>query len=322
VQIANSRILVTGGGGLIGSSIVERLVEAGAAAVTIVDNFDRGDRRNLDTARPSNRIELVEGDICDRGLMRDLLSRADGLVHMAALRITQCVQEPERARQVMFEAPFNILLDAAQSGVKKIVAASSSSIYGQADTFPTGEHHHPYNDDTLYGAGKLAVEGMLRAFHRTHGLNYAAMRFFNVYGPRMDIHGVYTEVMVRWMERIEAGRAPIIFGDGSQSMDFTYVDDAARACVLALASDATGEAFNIGTGRSTSLLDLARLLARTMGHDLAPEFQPARGVSPVSYRLADIAKAERLLGFQPKVPLEEGLARLVAWWRQARSAAA
>jgi UDP-glucose 4-epimerase len=316
MKISDSRIVVTGGGGLIGSTIVENLVDAGAGEVTVVETFDRGNRSNLDRARHSNRFRLVEGDICDRDLMREELRRADGLIHMAALRITQCVQEPERTRQVMFEAPYNLFWDAADLKVKQIVYASSSSIYGQADSFPTNELHHPYNDRTIYGAGKMAAEGILRAFEDMYGLSYTAMRFFNVYGPRMDVHGVYTEVMVRWMERIAEGLPPIIFGDGSQSMDFTYVEDAARACTVALASEARGEVFNIGTGRSTSLRDLAGMLAVAMGRpDLQPEFQPARSVSPVNYRLADISKAEKLLGFRPEVPLEEGLRRLVQWWR-------
>jgi UDP-glucose 4-epimerase len=315
MQIRDSNIVVTGGGGLIGSHIVDVLLEQGAGEVVVIDTFDRGARNNLDKARRSNRFRLVEGDICDRDLMRELLRRADGLIHMAALRITQCAQEPERTRKVMFEAPFNIFYDSSELKVKQVVYASSSSIYGQADTFPTSEKHHPYNDRTIYGAAKMAGEGILRAFAHTYGLSYTAMRFFNVYGPRMDVHGVYTEVMVRWMERIAQGKPPVIFGDGSQSMDFTFVDDAARACVVALASDVKDEVFNIGTGRSTTLRDLASLMARTMGSDLKPEFQPAFSGSAVNYRLADTSKAAQLLGFRSRVNLEEGLRRLVDWWR-------
>lgn len=315
MQIQDGRILVTGGGGLIGSTLVDILLERGAREVTVIDTFDRGNRSNLDKARQSNRFRMVEGDICDRNLMRDLLRGADGLVHLAALRITQCIQEPERTRQVMFEAPYNIFFDAAEFQVKKVVYASSSSIYGQADEFPTSETHHPYNDRTIYGAGKMAAEGILRAFADTYGLPYVAMRFFNVYGPRMDVHGVYTEVMIRWIERIAGGQPPVVFGDGKQSMDFTFVSDAAHACLLALESDVDGEVFNIGTGHSTSLEQLAGLLARIMDTELTPQFQAARSVSPVHYRLADTRKAEELLGFRAQIDLEEGLRRLVQWWR-------
>jgi UDP-glucose 4-epimerase len=316
MQIRDSKVIVTGGGGLIGSYIVDKLIDAGAGQVVVVETFDRGNRENLNVALKSNRLKVVEGDVCDRDMMRELLRSADGLVHMAALRITQCVQEPERTRQVMFEAPYNLFYDAADLKVKQVVYASSSSVYGQADTFPTNEEHHPYNDRTIYGAGKMAAEGILRAFSDMYGLSYTAMRFFNVYGPRMDVHGVYTEVMVRWMERIAQGQPPVIFGDGAQSMDFTYVEDAARACVVALGSDVKGEVFNIGTGRSTTLSELATLTARAMGSNLQPEFQPARSVSPVNFRLADVSKAEKLLGLKSQVSLEDGLSRLVAWWRQ------
>ncbi len=316
MQIRDGKIVVTGGGGLIGSHIVTMLLEKGAGEVLVVETFDRGNRDNLDQARRSNRFRLVEGDVCDRDMMRELLRSADGLVHLAALRITQCIEEPERTRKVMFEAPYNLFYDSADLKVKQVVYASSSSVYGQADAFPTSEKHHPYNDRTIYGAGKMAAEGILRAFSDMYGLSYTAMRFFNVYGPRMDVHGVYTEVMVRWMERISQGLPPIIFGDGRQSMDFTYVEDAARACVVALASDVKDEVFNIGTGQSTNLRDLAKLVARAMGSDLSPEFQPARSVSPVEYRLADISKAQQLLNFHSEVDLEEGLRRLVQWWQQ------
>jgi UDP-glucose 4-epimerase len=322
MQIRDSKIIVTGGGGLIGSYVVEMLLAEGAGQVVVVETFDRGNRSNLDSARRSNRLKLIEGDICDRDLMRELMQSADGLVHLAALRITQCVQEPERTRKVMFEAPYNLFYDASELKMKQVVYASSSSVYGQADVFPTSEQHHPYNDRTIYGAGKMAAEGMLRAFSDMYGLSYTAMRFFNVYGPRMDVHGVYTEVMVRWMERIAQGLPPIIFGDGSQSMDFTYVEDAARACVVALGSDVRDEVFNIGTGRSTTLRELATLTARAMGSALEPEFQPARSVSPVNYRLADASKAKDLLGLDSYVPLEEGLQRLVAWWQHVTGRAA
>jgi UDP-glucose 4-epimerase len=315
MQIAGSQVVVTGGGGLIGSWVVDQILEKGAGQVVVVDNFDRGDRSNLAKALQSNRVKLIEGDICDRELMRGLLGESDGLIHLAALRITQCAQDPERARDVMLTAPFNIFLDAARLKLKRIVAASSSSIYGQAEEFPTTERHHPYNDDTLYGATKLAVEGILRSFSTMYDLPSVTMRFFNVYGPRMDIHGVYTEVMVRWMERIAQGQRPIIFGDGSQSMDFTYVTDVARSVVMALESDSRDHAFNVGTGMSTSLRDLAKMLCEVMGSDLEPEFQPPRGVSPVNYRLADTSLAADVLGFRPEVDVREGLRRLVEWWR-------
>jgi len=202
--------------------------------------------------------------------------------------------------------------------VKKVVAASSASIYGLAERFPTREDHHPYNDQTWYGASKLMLEGLLRAYHAMHGLPWVALRYFNVYGPRMDIHGKYTEVLIRWMSRIEAGEPPLILGDGTQTMDFVYIDDVARATVLALEAEAEGEAFNVASGTETSLNELAATLLKVMGSELRPEHGPERKVNPVSRRLADVSKAERLLGFKATVGLEEGLTRLVRWWQSHR----
>jgi UDP-glucose 4-epimerase len=191
-------------------------------------------------------------------------------------------------------------------------------VYGLATSFPTQEDHHPYNNRTWYGASKVMLEGLLRSFNDMHGLPYVALRYFNVYGPRMDIHGKYTEVLIRWMERLDGGQPPLILGDGTQTMDFIYVDDIARANVLALASDVSDDVFNVASGTETSLNDLAAALARVMGVSVAPEYGPARTVNPVPRRLGSIDKARQQLGFEASVPLDEGLSRLVAWWRGER----
>jgi UDP-glucose 4-epimerase len=162
------------------------------------------------------------------------------------------------------------------------------------------------------------LEGLLRSFNDMYGLPYVALRYFNVYGPRMDLHGKYTEVLIRWMDRIASGEPPLILGDGSTTMDFVYIDDIARANVLALQSDINDEVFNVASGTETSLNELAAELLRVMGSNLAPEYGPERKVNPVSRRLADIAKAEDMLGFRASVGLQEGLQRLVAWWRENR----
>ncbi|MBT3351611.1 MAG: NAD-dependent epimerase/dehydratase family protein, partial [Nitrospinaceae bacterium] len=191
---------------------------------------------------------------------------------------------------------------------------------GLAEVFPTDESHHPYDNRTLYGAAKMFNEGLLRSFNDMYGLDYVATRCFNVYGPNMDIHGKYTEVLVRWMERIEAGQPPIIFGDGSQTMDFVHVRDVARANILAAKSDVSDEVFNIASGGETSLLELAQVLLKVMDReDLHIEFQDERSVNPVRRRLADVSKAERLLGFKAEVSLEAGMRDLVDWWRRERN---
>jgi UDP-glucose 4-epimerase len=224
---------------------------------------------------------------------------------------------------VMCDGSFNVVDAARAAGVQKVLAASSASIYGLADTFPTREDHHPYNNRTWYGASKVMLEGLLRSYHAMHDLPYVALRYFNVYGPRMDIHGRYTEVLIRWMERIAAGEPPLIYGDGHQTMDFVYIEDVARANVLALASEVEDEVFNVASGTETSLRELAGALLKVMdAQHLALEFGPERGVNPVPRRLASTRKAQEVLGFRAQVGLEEGLARLVDWWQSVRRQAA
>jgi len=307
------RILITGGAGLIGSHIAEFLGDEGPAEIVVLDNFVRGRRENLEAAMARSRVTLVEGDIRDRRLLQEVMSGIDVVFHQAAIRITQCAEEPRLAVDVLVNGTFNVVEAAANAGVSKMVAASSASIYGLAESFPTTESHHPYNNRTIYGAAKTFNEGLLRSFAEMYGLRYVALRYFNVYGPRMDVHGAYTEVFIRWMDRIANGQPPIIFGDGTQTMDFIHVHDIARANILAAKADVTDEVFNVASGTETSLRQLAEMLPRIMGRNLAPEFGPERKVNPVPRRLADTEKAKRLLGFEAHVGIEEGLRTLVEW---------
>jgi UDP-glucose 4-epimerase len=316
--IEGQRYLVTGGAGTIGSTIVDQLVAAGAEEIVVLDNLVRGRRENLAQATASGRVRLVEGDIRDGALVRELMSGIDTVFHQAAIRITQCATEPRLALEVLVDGTYEVVEAAADEGVRKVVAASSASVYGLADHFPTTERQHPYDNDTLYGAAKTFNEGLLRSFHAMRGLDYVALRYFNVYGPRMDIHGLYTEVLIRWMERIEAGQPPLILGDGLQTMDFVYTEDIARANLLAAEADVTDEVFNIASSTETSLIDLAQALQRAMGSDLPLEFGPPRGVNGVTRRLADTSAAADRLGWKAEIGLDEGLTRLVAWWRAQR----
>jgi len=318
LNFRNARVLVTGGAGLIGSHIVDRLVAEAAVEIVVLDNFVRGRRENLAGAMKSGRVTIVEGDIRDRALLDTVMDRIDVVFHQAAIRITQCAEEPELAMDVLVSGTFNVLQAAVKAHVKKVVAASSASIYGMADKFPTDELHHPYNNRTLYGAAKAFNEGLLRSFNDMHGLDYVALRYFNVYGPRMDVHGAYTEVFIRWMENITAGRAPVIFGDGTQTMDFVHVEDIARANILAARAPVTDEVFNVATGEEISLKECADMLLSVMGSPLKVEFAPARKVNPVPRRLASTRRAQQELGFEAIVPFEKGLRSLVAWWRQQR----
>lgn len=318
VEIEGVRALVTGGAGTIGSHVVDELIRGGAAEVVVLDNFVRGRRENLTWATANGPVRLVEGDIRDLALVREVTAGKDLVFHLAAIRITQCAEEPRLANEVLVDGTFNVVEAAAAESVRKVVVSSSASVYGLADEFPTTERHHPYNNDTFYGAAKAFNEAMLRSFHTMYGLDYVALRYFNVYGPRMDVHGLYTEVLIRWMERIESGTAPLILGDGLQTMDFVHVADIARANILAARADVTDEVFNVASGTETSLKELARALSEVMKSDLAPEHGPARAVNGVTRRLADTGTAERKLGFRAEIGLREGLEGLVEWWRASR----
>ena len=316
--LRGARVLVTGGAGTIGSTLVDQLLAADVAHVDVLDNLVRGRHENLATAMPSGRVTLVEGDIRDRDLVHDLTRASDLVFHQAAIRITQCAEEPRLALEVLVDGTFTVIEAAAEHKVDKLVLASSASVYGLAEEFPTTERHHPYDNDTFYGAAKSFNEGMARSFRAMSGLDYVALRYFNVYGPRMDVHGLYTEVLVRWMERIADGLPPLIFGDGAQTMDFVYTEDIARANVLAMASDVREGVYNIASQHETSLLGLAEALLRVMGSDLGVEHGPDRAVNGVTRRLADISAARRDLGWQPTTDLDAGLRTLVEWWRPQR----
>jgi UDP-glucose 4-epimerase len=316
----NKRVLVTGGAGLVGSHIADLLVKEEVAEVIILDNFTRGQMANLAWAKEHGPLVLVKGDIRDQKLLEEVMQGVDLVFHQAAIRITQCAAEPRLALEVMADGTFNVLEAAVKAGVKKVVAASSASVYGMAEQFPTAESHHPYGNRTLYGATKIFNEALLRSFYDMYGLDYVALRYFNVYGPRMDIYGVYTEVLIRWMERITAGQPPLIFGDGQQTMDFIYIKDIARSNILAAKSDVTDEVFNVASGVESSLNDLAYSLAKVMGSDLKPEYGVERKVNSVQRRLSDVTKAKRLIGFEAETSLEDGLRELVSWWRAEKQA--
>jgi len=317
-EISGSSVFVTGGAGTIGSHIVDQLLDAGAAHVDILDNLVRGRRANLEEAMADGRVTLHEGDIRDKGLVRELTAGKDLVFHEAAIRITQCAEDPRLALEVLVDGTFNVVEAAAELGVGKLISASSASVYGLAEEFPTTERHHHHNNDTFYGAAKSFNEGMIRSFRAMNDLDFVILRYFNVYGPRMDVHGLYTEVLVRWMERIADGKPPLIFGDGLQTMDFVVTQDIARANILAAQSDIVDGVYNIASGQETSLLDLAEALLRAMDSDLSVEHGPERAVNGVTRRLADVTAAQHDLGFTAEISLEDGLRSLVEWWSPLR----
>lgn len=331
-DLRDSRILITGGAGFIGSTTVDILLKDRPKEVIIIDNLIRGSISNLKDALKTGRVTFIEGDIRDQRLIDKTLDGVDYCIHMAALRITQCAAEPRHALEVMIDASFNIFELCVKYKIKRLVAASSASIYGTAEIFPTPESHHPYNNHTFYGAAKAENELMLRSFYDMYGLDYAAMRYFNVYGPRMDVYGRYTEVIIRWYHLIKEGKPPVIFGDGKQTMDFVYVEDAAMANLLALKSDATNEhlnalqepprVFNIASGVETSLEELCFTVLEVMGSPLKPQYIPLpdeRKRVEVMRRLASISLAEQILGFKSQTTLKDGLHKLIEWIEKQKS---
>jgi UDP-glucose 4-epimerase len=319
-DLSGTCCLVTGGAGFIGSTIVDQLLDSGVSEVRVIDNFVRGNWNNLAGALERGRVHVIEGDIRDASLVDRSTEGVDYVFHQAALRITRCAEAPREAVEVLINGTLNVMEAALRHNVKKISAASSASVYGEPSYLPVDESH-PFNNRTMYGGCKIATEEMLRALHDTSCLHYVAFRPFNVYGPRMDIAGVYTEVLIRWLDAIEANQPPLIFGDGSQSMDFVYVDDVARAYVLGVQRDVDDDVFNIGTGVQTSLNDLCRMLLEITGSSLQPEYREARRVGNVQRRRAAVEKADKILGFRAKVSLEQGLRELIRWRKAAKTAA-
>jgi UDP-glucose 4-epimerase len=318
-ELKGKRVLVTGGAGFIGSHIIDLLCDEQCSEIVALDNMVRGRPENLAQAMSGGRVRLVRGDIRDRKLVASLVKEADLVFHQAALRITHCAAEPRMAMEVMVQSTFDLLEHCVEHKVEKVVAASSASVYGMAEELPTTESQNPYDNRTLYGAAKAFNEGLLRSFNDMYGLPYVALRYFNVYGERMDVFGKYTEVLIRWMERIEAGQPPIIFGDGRQTMDFVHVRDVARANILAAKADVSDQVYNVASETETSLAQLASAVAVAMDKGyLKPQFGPERAVNSVRRRLASTKKAERDLGFRASIPLSEGLRDLVGWWRSER----
>jgi UDP-glucose 4-epimerase len=315
-KIKDSVIFVSGGAGFIGSYLIEELVTHHPKKIIILDNLIRGSIENMKNFSGNPAVEFIEGDIRDAALLEKCISGADYVYHMAALRINACAGNPQDGFDVMMQSTFNLANLCVKHKVKKVIYSSSASIYGLAQHFPTPETDNPYNNQTFYGAAKMWGEQLFRSFKFMYGLDYVALRYFNVYGSRMDTDGKYTEVMIKWLDCVRDNKQPVIFGDGSDSMDFVHVKDVAHANVLALLSDVTDEVFNIGDQVETNLKQMLEGLLRVNNSSLQPEFKPANSYNPVARRLADITKAKQHLGYSPSINLDAGLQELSAWYFQ------
>lgn len=316
MELDKKRIALIGGAGLVGSHLVDKLLAEPVAEIIVFDNFVRGTRENLASASRDPRVRIVEGSITDVNALNRVLEGVDGVFLLASLWLGECVNEPRTAWEVNTIGTWNVVEACRAQGVKRVVYSSSASVYGNALFKPMTEEH-PFNNRTTYGATKIANEQMFRAIYQQHGLPYVGYRYMNIYGPRMDYHGTYVSVIMKVLDRIFAGEAPQIFGDGSQMYDFVYVEDIAEANVLGMKADCADEFFNIGMGVGTTINELVERLLEITGSKLRPEFIP-QAQSFVTHRLGSIDKAEKLLGFRASTPLEEGLRRVVEWRRQTR----
>jgi len=313
-DIKDSKILVTGGAGFIGSHIVDALVEEGAKEIVVFDNFLRGQKENLNGVLNSGKITIFEGDIRNPAQLKEAMEGVDYVFHEAALWLLDCEENPRQALDINIVGTFNVCEAAVNAGVKKLIAASSSSVYGEGEYLPTDEKH-PFNNYLFYGATKVADEQIYRAFWKKYGLDYVAFRYLNVYGPRMDWMSPYVMVIMKFLNNIDAGKPPVIQGNGSATMDLVYVEDVARANLLALKSDITNECFNIASGKETTLKEIVEMVLKLTGSRLKPIYEP-RDPRLITRRCGCPKKAKAMLGFEAAVPLEESLRRIIEWRKE------
>lgn len=312
-EIRGKRVLVIGGAGFIGSHVVDELLKEDIEQVIVYDNFTRGAHENLTEALRDPRCRVFEagGDITHTDILAAAAKEADMVVHLAALWLLHCHDYPRSAFDVNIRGTFNVLEACRDHQIERLVYSSSASVYGDAVELPMTESH-PFNNRTFYGATKIAGEAMCRAFNERYGLNYVGLRYMNVYGARQDYKGTYIAVIMKMLDRLDQGLAPILYGDGSQAYDFIYVSDCARANVCALKSSATDSFYNVGSGSRTSLRELAELILDITGSSLPIQYEPA-GKTFVTNRVGSTEKAARELGFRTTTELREGLAQLISW---------
>lgn len=316
LELKGTKLAVIGGAGLIGSHTVDRLLDFDVEEIVVYDNFVRGSEENIAAALRDPRVKIYEagGDILQTDVLADALSGIDGVFHFSALWLLQCHDFPRTAFEVNVKGTFNVMEACINAGVKRLVYSSSASVYGDAQEEPMTETH-PFNNKNFYGATKICGESMLRAFHHRYGLDYVGLRYMNVYGPRQDYHGAYIAVIMKMLDAIDGGRSPTILGDGSEAFDFVAVQDCANANVLAMQSDVSDEFYNVGTGKRTSLKELAEILLELTGSGRAIEYQPRSQATFVKNRIGCPKKASKDIGYASSIELKDGLQALINWRR-------
>lgn len=318
MNISGKRFLVIGGAGLIGSHLVDQLLDTDVKEVIVYDNFCRGRHHNLNNALRDPRCKIFEegNDILHLDLLTKAMENVDGVFHLAAVWLLHCHEYPQTAFEVNVRGTFNVITAALKNKVKRVVYSSSASVYGDAIETPMSEDH-PYNNYTFYGATKIAGEHFFKSLGYRYGLEWVGLRYMNVYGPRQDYRGAYIAVMHKILDRIEKGERPIVYGNGSQRYDFIHVSDVARSNILAMMSEANGKCYNIGRGVGTSIKELTQILLDLTGSDLEIQYEPA-GLTFVTNRIGCPKAAKKDLGFQWSIDLEEGLQTLIHWRNQDR----
>lgn len=314
MQLSGKKVVVVGGAGLIGSHVVDQLIETDVGEIVIYDNFARGRHENIEGALRDPRVSIfgAGGDILQSDILTDAFDGADGVFHLAALWLLQCRDYPRAAFDVNVRGSFNVLEACLAAGVKRLVYSSSASVYGDALTEPMTEDH-PFNNKNFYGATKIAGEAMARAFHHQHGLNLVGLRYMNVYGPRQDYRGAYIAVIMKMLDAIDAGEAATVFGDGSEAFDFVAVEDCARANICAMRAESVDRFYNVGTGRRTSLKQLAEMICTLTGSRQEIRYAPRSTATLVRNRIGCPKLAADEIGFTAEIALADGLRRLITW---------
>jgi len=314
VDIQDKKLVVIGGAGLIGSHTVDRLAREDVKEIVVYDNMTRGSEENLQDALKDPRVKIydVGGDILQTDILRSALEGADGVFHFAALWLLQCHEYPRSAFDVNVLGTFNVMDACVEAGIERLVYSSSASVYGDAVSEPMDEDH-PYNNKNFYGATKIASEAMLRAFHHRYGLKYVGLRYMNVYGPRQDYHGAYIAVIMKMLDAVDRGESPTIMGDGSEAFDFVAVEDCAYANVCAMKSETVDRNYNVGTGKRTSLKDLAEMLLELTECQKPINYAPRSEATLVRNRIGDPRLAAKDLGYEARIDLMDGLRRLIDW---------